>query len=471
MTNKFSSVRNFHGTDYTYKTEFNLNNVNTSLANSIRRILLSNIPTVAFSDENNDNPSIKIQKNTSAIHNEFLAHRLSLIPIYMDNDLLKIKTNYDKENCIRNFDFVTNKDDLPIFNISKTSKLTMSESVKVTSQDIQISNKESHSPSLYFKKDQYTDDYSCLTILKPNIFSGGNEGEELELTAYPTIGTALENSRHCPVGTVSYSFIVDDERADKMCSEKIDYKNQERIKKNIDPMNESEIIQFKNSFNLLDKQRAYYTDMYGEANQFKFVIESIGFNDSRQLLLDSFNILRLMLHDILNSIKIINKKLDFNNKKLDINDTNDSLLGYNIIIKNEDHTIGNLISDYIKRKYCMNNEDSNIITYASYKMPHPLTPEIEIKLKLNDNLTNYTDIYNDISKKYKIEIETDEKNIKIDIVKIIFIDTINDILLDITNLIDNFKIEFNKDEDKPINTCSFNIEDEQTYFDHLIIKS
>jgi len=50
-----------------------------SITNGIRRTLLTDIQSVAFDPDN-----IKIEKNTGSLHNEFLKHRISLIPLYID---------------------------------------------------------------------------------------------------------------------------------------------------------------------------------------------------------------------------------------------------------------------------------------------------------------------------------------------------------------------------------------------------
>ena len=53
------------------------NHVDVSFVNALRRILLSEIPTVAIE-------TVYMWNNTSIIHDEVLAHRLGLIPIHMD---------------------------------------------------------------------------------------------------------------------------------------------------------------------------------------------------------------------------------------------------------------------------------------------------------------------------------------------------------------------------------------------------
>ena len=51
------------------KIVFRLSNVNKAYANSLRRIILSEVPTMAIE-------FVKIKINTSPLHDEFIAHRL-----------------------------------------------------------------------------------------------------------------------------------------------------------------------------------------------------------------------------------------------------------------------------------------------------------------------------------------------------------------------------------------------------------
>ena len=56
-----------------------------SLANAIRRTLLTDIPTVGFKiNENGENNDINMIINNSSLHNEMLLHRISLIPLYIN---------------------------------------------------------------------------------------------------------------------------------------------------------------------------------------------------------------------------------------------------------------------------------------------------------------------------------------------------------------------------------------------------
>ena len=57
--------------------EFDMVGVDAAIANAVRRVLLSEVPTMAIE-------KVFINNNTSIIQDEVLAHRLGLIPIKAD---------------------------------------------------------------------------------------------------------------------------------------------------------------------------------------------------------------------------------------------------------------------------------------------------------------------------------------------------------------------------------------------------
>jgi DNA-directed RNA polymerases I and III subunit RPAC1 len=57
--------------------EFDLVGIDASIANSFRRILIAEVPTMAIE-------TVFVFNNTSVIQDEVLAHRLGLIPIKAD---------------------------------------------------------------------------------------------------------------------------------------------------------------------------------------------------------------------------------------------------------------------------------------------------------------------------------------------------------------------------------------------------
>ena len=64
---------------------FTLSNTNVSIANSLRRTVLSDIPAVVFKTAPSNKSDIKIIENTSIFNNEIVQQRLGCIPIHIND--------------------------------------------------------------------------------------------------------------------------------------------------------------------------------------------------------------------------------------------------------------------------------------------------------------------------------------------------------------------------------------------------
>ena len=95
------------------ETSFSFNNINNSLVNALRRIIISELNTVGFRYQENST-DIKIINNTTKFHNEYIAHRISMIPIHGANsssfDINKYKFVVNKKNTSTNKMYVTSED-------------------------------------------------------------------------------------------------------------------------------------------------------------------------------------------------------------------------------------------------------------------------------------------------------------------------------------------------------------------------
>lgn len=61
-----------------YLLKFELNNTELSVANALRRIIISEVPTMAIE-------MVMVVDNTSVLNDEFIAHRIGLVPLFSEN--------------------------------------------------------------------------------------------------------------------------------------------------------------------------------------------------------------------------------------------------------------------------------------------------------------------------------------------------------------------------------------------------
>lgn len=98
---------------------FELLNTDLTVANALRRIIIAEVPVMAIE-------IVEIKENTSALHDEFLAHRLGLIPLVsVDIDNFSYHINCDCmygncQKCSVKFDLTVNNKKDDIYEVTST---------------------------------------------------------------------------------------------------------------------------------------------------------------------------------------------------------------------------------------------------------------------------------------------------------------------------------------------------------------
>jgi len=462
---------------YVYLTKFELKNVSVAFANTIRRAFSTMCPTITFVDGLESN-SMKVIQNSGALHNEFLTHRLSLIPINIDNPIakkhLKIITSYDPVKGVRDWNFA-NHDLVPIFDINITDheslvpNIHMSDIVDITTDNIKVlldSEEISNATNKLFMKDPFTKDPILITSLKTKLEKSGDL-ETLHIRCHPVANVGKHHTRNDPTGTVEYSFKLEDEaRIEEVWKYKLEFLKKERVDNGVGPYMDEEIETMRRNFQLLDKERVYKTNADGEANHFNYTVESIGCMSSNQIIYNSIKTLGLYLEDIIESISFkkmsaskskseykLNK--DFS-PKISIHELNIDNINKGCIIRlnDENHTLGGLLQSKLREAFLVGTDtetDSDITKHlkiANYKMNHPTIEEIDFVLCTKDDLSN--ELMDKLINKYIQELEgadavinTNNTNRINYFCLILFIETVKNAIEDVDNLLQLFSSKTN----------------------------
>jgi len=329
---------------------FTLSGVNVSLANGIRRTILSDIPILVFRTTPYEDNKANIITNTSRLNNEIIKQRLSCIPIHIsDIESFPIK-NYQLEvNVENNTDtilFVTTKDFL-IKDIAANKYLSEAKTREI------------------FPPDDYTGYFIDFVRLRPKL-SDQLPGEKLHLTCDFSIGSAKVNGMYNVVSTCSYGFSIDEDKIDaELAKKKQVWKDEGKKPEEID-------FETKN-WRLLDGLRVTKKD------SFDFILKSIGIYNNNELL-------DIACRIILNKIKKLDELIETDELEIKPSQTTMSNC-YDIILEKDDYTIGKSVEYMLYNKFY---EGLKTITFCGYKKMHPHDTSSIIRVAYKDAVEKST---------------------------------------------------------------------------------
>ena len=324
--------------------KFTLSGVNVSIANAVRRTILSDIPILVFKTSPYEENKANITVNTSRLNNEILKQRLSCIPIHFkDIESFPIKDYLLEVNVENNTDtimFVTTKDFL-IKDITTNKYLSEAKTKEI------------------FPPDDYTGYFIDFVRLRPKL-SEQLPGEKIQLTCEFGVGNAKEDGMFNVVSVCSYGFTPDLDKIDVELAKKKQFWKDEGKKQ--------EEIEFETkNWKLLDALRITKKD------SFDFVLKTIGIYSNNELLDKACTI-------ILDKIKKLED--DIESDGVEIKSSENTLSNsFYVILENEDYTIGKSLEYMLYTKYY---EGLKTISFCGYKKMHPHDSESIIRLAYKD---------------------------------------------------------------------------------------
>ncbi|CAN8075739.1 unnamed protein product [Agarophyton chilense] len=170
---------------------FSLTGTDVSMANAIRRTMISEVPTMAID-------LVTVKENTSALHDEYIAHRLGLIPLYSEN-VNRFDYGFDCEECE---DYCANCSVSFVLQVHVPG----TDSVRnVTSRDLTCSNKETedwcHEVKPIHDSGDEADSGNGILIARLS------SSQRLDIHCIARKGIGKDHAKWSPMCTVSYRIV------------------------------------------------------------------------------------------------------------------------------------------------------------------------------------------------------------------------------------------------------------------------
>jgi DNA-directed RNA polymerase subunit L len=325
--------------------KFTLVDCNMSLANALRRIIVSDIPTFVFRTYPYSQNKAEITHNTTRFHNEIIKQRLSCVPIHIDDIdfpyqdyIVEVDVKNDTDNII----YITTKD----FKIKNISSGRYSDESAVRR---------------IFPPSHIGGDYIEFARLQPRL-SENIEGERLAFTCGLDIGKASEDGAYNVISTCAYECTPDAAKASEVWAEK--EKAMRKEQKSVD-----EIEFDKKNWMLLEAKR------FCIPNSYNFIIETVGVYENMAILMKACNVMiskcQKFLYDLENgNVPIIPSETTLKN-------------GFDITLINEDYTLGKVIEYYLYQEHFIADKT---LSFCGFRKPHPHSTDSIIRVAFHNQI-------------------------------------------------------------------------------------
>jgi DNA-directed RNA polymerase subunit L len=228
----------------------------------------------------------------------------------------------------------------------------------------------------FFPKDPLTKQTCLIATLAPGT-------GRVKFTAKASMGTGRENARFQPTSQCSYVYTRDEDEAtvDAHFSEWLEKaKKQSVADLESDEKGKSKLAAFRREYNTMEIAKVYLKDEKGEPYSYDFTIETVGPLKISYIVRRACDVGEAMMAKYTG----IGSGALPDDKKLRIIPSRSRVLGFDFVMKEQDHTFGNMIQTYLEQNHIYEGEQKAgrpiKITYVGYEVPHPLRDEMVVRI-------------------------------------------------------------------------------------------
>lgn len=339
---------------------FTVSPIHVTYANTLRRLMLTGVETVAFRSDMTSTGSttdVVVKRNDTPMTNEMLADRIGLIPIHVTEPLtwkddkytftLKVAGNKDNTTYVKSGDF------------------KIKEIVPNEEEPVNVPTEQ------FFPPNPITKDTCLIATLQPG---SGPTQQFIEIEAKATKGTGREHARFSPVSQCSYEYTPDEnpQRIEEMFQTWLNVaKKAGGVEKGSERYNE-----LRREFNTMQIKRCYKIDEKNEPYSFDFTVETAGVLSVPYIVERACEVGENMCSRYVN----IQRELP---SEITVSSADSRIIGFDFLIRGHDHTLGNLLQTWLVENH-IQGEALPKVTYAGYSVPHPLRDEMILRIGVED---------------------------------------------------------------------------------------
>jgi DNA-directed RNA polymerase II subunit RPB3 len=274
--------------------KFELRDTDASIANALRRIMIAEVPTLAID-------LVEIETNSSVLNDEFLAHRLGLIPIVSDR-AMEMRLSRDCDACDGD-----GRCEYCSIEFHLSVKCTGDQTLDVTSFDLQSSDSSVVPADCAGRAGEMgsyeSSEQRGILIVKLR------KGQELKLRAIARKGIGKDHAKWSPAATVTFQYEPEIHINEALMETLSLEEKQEWVDSSptkvfeLDPASQQVVVVDPEAYTydeeVLKKAEAMgkpgLVEIYSREDSFIFTVESTGAIKASQMFLNAIEILKSKL--------------------------------------------------------------------------------------------------------------------------------------------------------------------------------